>query len=791
MKDKNNNRLQTVIGIFAADLIDAYQGAIWQGIKDRAEKLGVGLICFAGARIDSPQIPEATANVAYELGGKCAIDGLIVLTSAITSFLDQAGIEKFFKKHKDIPLVSIGVDVPGYSSILVDGSEAMTRLIEHLVADHGRRKFAIISGPEGHEEAEDRITSIKKVFNKYNLQFSKELCMYGNFDKRSGVEALKSLLERGTGFDTLVCLNDTMALGALEVLQENGIRVPEDLSLVGFDNIEESQYCMPPLTTVNQPLFDVGSTAVDEIIRQFSDSASKKHILHSVPLIRETCGCTLATSPPIEEIRGNAGKIPAPDKKIISHLYNLAVNAENDEFINILKSELTKEFIKNGNLDKWYNYIIYIADRLAEENGENSTKNEKINEMINEAIILTGKIQKRFQVDLRLRALRQEDLARLISISLAEAFEISVMLDRLLEGLNELGFHEVLLAVFDGDQSKIDKSRLLISLDRMNAVPLKNIKFDTRLVVPEEVDISWRKKHWIIKPLVFQDEPLGYLMLPADRSSQQIYDTLSKQLATTLKGALLLEQVHGHEKSLEEIVNRRTNELIHTNKMLTKEIERRIRLEQEVIDISNQTMDRIGQDLHDDLCQHLAGASMLTTALRHSLEEDSPDGAKATDNINSLIVESIDRAKRIARGLISSEIKEQGLHVSIDALVEAVRKSYNVNILFNNKVRDLENDPERDIQIYRIIQEALMNSVKHSGCSRIEIILYRNTGKNSADGRNFLVAEVSDDGCGLSGDISGEGMGLKIMRYRAEKANADLIIEQIKPGTRVLCRIRQ
>jgi signal transduction histidine kinase len=297
---------------------------------------------------------------------------------------------------------------------------------------------------------------------------------------------------------------------------------------------------------------------------------------------------------------------------------------------------------------------------------------------------------------------------------------------------------------------------------------------------------------------VFQNESLGYILLPGGAAEPAVYDTLREQVASALKGALLLDQVLSHERRLQVEVARRTAELTRTNKELVQEIERRMRLEQEVIEISNRTMQRIGQDLHDDLCQHLAGIAMLASVLRGVISDSDPAAVATIEQIGILLGDSITRAKQIARGLYPAGLEEHGIVAAVEELVETARRNYPAIIDFRASPDFRLPGTNRTLHVYRIIQEALSNALKHSRSERIEVQLYREeprsiSGSNGRRGEGerapALIAEVTDFGAGLPKSITGEGMGLRIMRYRAETAGAELHIERLNPGTRVSCRI--
>ncbi|HET6485506.1 MAG TPA: substrate-binding domain-containing protein, partial [Spirochaetia bacterium] len=284
-----NLSVQTV-GVFVAQLDDAYQIAVWRGIESRARELGVGIVCFVGHRIDSPIPSEAACNVAYRLADRRTIDALVVISSAIaTSFNDEV-IARLFPP-RGLPQVSVGLKVPEVPSVTVDGCEGMRAVVSHLIQSHGKSRFALIRGPAGHPEAEQRERAVRSTLHDCGLELDEAMTADGSFLRSLGRRAASDLLARGRPFDALVCVNDLMALGAMEVLREAAIRVPQDVAVVGFDGIEEGRYVTPPLTTVMQPLDALGRSAIDCAVEVMQSRVPQDRVLTGSPVIRQSCGC--------------------------------------------------------------------------------------------------------------------------------------------------------------------------------------------------------------------------------------------------------------------------------------------------------------------------------------------------------------------------------------------------------------------------------------------------------------------------------------------------------------------
>jgi len=768
------------IGIFTAQLDDAYQSAVWRGMERRARERGVGVLCFVGHRMGSPVPAEAAANVAYRLADPGGIDGLIVIATAIATFLDAEATGRLFAPASGLPQVSVGLKLPGIPSVTAEGAQGVAAVVRHLAREHGMRRFALIGGPPGHPEAEERSRAFREALEGEGIPFDAGLAVHGTFVNASGAEAARRLLASGKRFDAVVCMSDRMALGAIDILREAGIRVPADVAVTGFDGIEEGRYMAPPLTTVVQPLRDLGASAVDLILEIMGGGPGRDVVLSCVPAIRQSCGC-----PPRLNYRADIREIPADatesDRRAIGDLAQKAVRGDTEGFISCLGAALASPDRDPGT--PWNDYLSIIRSRADPEG--------KANDLFESARVLVGETESRRQAARRMESEERLAVLRAVGSSLAGAFEMPAMADLLDVGLSRLDIDGCFLVLFGPGGSAAAKRRLVMARrgGRSVALPAGGTGFNSSRLLPVRMDRTMARGSWVVVPLVFHAEPMGYLILPGGAAEPALYEMLCEQMASALKGTMLLEQVRSHEHRLEEEVARRTAELTKANAELTREIERRKRLEREVTEISNRTMQRIGQDLHDDLCQHLAGVAMLAKAHRGGLPEGVPGAVESIDRILALLSDSIARAKQIARGLYPAGLEEHGLTAAVEELAGSAHGGYATSIDFRASPDFVLPDTYRALQVYRIVQEALTNALKHAGSGRISIHLYRENGARGDGPREGAwVAEVSDDGKGFP-RTTREGMGLRIMRYRAETMGAELRIDRLEPGTRISCRI--
>jgi PAS domain S-box-containing protein len=210
----------------------------------------------------------------------------------------------------------------------------------------------------------------------------------------------------------------------------------------------------------------------------------------------------------------------------------------------------------------------------------------------------------------------------------------------------------------------------------------------------------------------------------------------------------------------------------------------RERLEKEIIDISEQERERIGQDLHDGLCQLLSGIKFKTTLLEQRLHAKAAEEAWEARSIESLLNSAIEQARNIARGLHPVDIEARGLMSALEGLTASVSGVYGVRCAceFRNPV--LIHDHSLATHLYRIAQEAIANAIKHGEARKISVRLGGRRGR-------FVLA-IQDNGSGFPvRPRKKTGLGLHLMNYRARAIGATLDIRPASPaGTVVTCRFR-
>ena len=218
---------------------------------------------------------------------------------------------------------------------------------------------------------------------------------------------------------------------------------------------------------------------------------------------------------------------------------------------------------------------------------------------------------------------------------------------------------------------------------------------------------------------------------------------------------------------------------------LTIEIASREQLERELLNISEREQRRLGQDIHDSLCQHLTGTAFASQVLAQSLRSQGSSQAQNAARVVELIEAGITLSRNLAKSLNSVRLSSDGLMEVLEDFASTTSDLFKISCRFECPLPVIVDDPETAEHLYRIAQEAVGNAIKHGHAQNIVIQL------EVSESGNLL--RVLDDGTGLQpGRTNGEGMGLRIMSYRAEVIGAKFNIgRRESAGTVVTCLLPQ
>jgi len=262
-----SNRSNSV-GILVSELHGAFYGSMMSDIELALREFGKHAIITAGHSDEKSE----KEGVEFLISRSC--DALILHLEAVS---DQYLTDL---KKRNVPFVTVNRYIPEIAEncIFLD-NELGGYIATHYLLQQGHRDIAYIAGPLWKTDAKQRFNGHKKALKEFDVSFNQRLMYEGNFQEEGGQKAIQTLLETGIAFSAVACANDEMAAGAMSALREKGHNIPDDISVMGFDNLVFSRFTFPKLSTVNYPIALMGKTAANWVLNNlYTDRES--HIQH-------------------------------------------------------------------------------------------------------------------------------------------------------------------------------------------------------------------------------------------------------------------------------------------------------------------------------------------------------------------------------------------------------------------------------------------------------------------------------------------------------------------------------
>lgn len=244
------SRRSNCVGVLVSELHGPIFGSLVSSIEQELRLAGKFTIFAVGHSDEAEEIE----GINFLISRNC--DALILHLEAVTDDYLRGLLDG------DMPFVLINRDVKGLENncISLDNERGGYEATRHLL-ELGHREIVYISGPLTWGDASDRLAGHKRALAEYKVDFEPNLVVEGDFMVPSGYRLMQEIFERGVTFSAVVCANDEMAVGAMEVIREHGRSIPDDLSVIGFDNVRWAPFLSPKLTSVNYPIREMGAMA--------------------------------------------------------------------------------------------------------------------------------------------------------------------------------------------------------------------------------------------------------------------------------------------------------------------------------------------------------------------------------------------------------------------------------------------------------------------------------------------------------------------------------------------------
>ena len=607
------------IGLLTIGNFLGYLPQHWLGVVDAARERGFNLICYAGTPLHSPRGFEVQGNAVFDQVSSEVINGLIVWTSVLDWYVDRQVMVDFCHRFSPIPVVSAEVQVDGIPSILVDHYGGMREVLTHLINAHGRRRIAFLRGPEGHLGAQERYRAYLDVLSEHHIHFEPNL-VTPPLDDWEGSSGIRILMDDNgvhprTDFDAVAGVGDGAANGALQELKVHGIRIPEDVAVVGFDDNLGSGASSPSMTTINPLIYEVGQQAVSLLINlMHGEEVPQKMIVPARLIVRQSCGClSQSVIPPSDKIINHHTTaleklgfgIPLQDgyvvlnelrrnqivldmaqailrfsnratlqATLIQHLQDLVkgfytdIQTENNSetgipslFLGTLANVLSQEGEAVG-LSAWQEALSVFRSRILALIGNDEIRAIAEN-LFHQARVNIGDAAQHYQLNQRQQEINLNQILSEVGQAVTTAVDMEELLDVLAKELPRLGLPGSYLSLYEKDNDSVDKinhstpewSRLIFHYNEQSyhtEVDENHRLFLSKYLVPKELLVDDKIANQMLISLYFRDDPLGFILFDVETRNGRIFDILRGQIGAALKSVMLHNEANQARMAAEQ-----------------------------------------------------------------------------------------------------------------------------------------------------------------------------------------------------------------------------------------------
>jgi sigma-B regulation protein RsbU (phosphoserine phosphatase) len=557
------------LGLFLRGGDYTYQNEIVLGAHDECREHGVDLYCFAGGLLTLPD-PK---NLVYDLCRAEDLDGAILVPGTM-GLEDGPAIARLIERFRSIPLCSIGSEHSNVPALGVDNTSGVRELTTHLIERHQRRRIAFVAGP--NRESLRRFHGYREALERAGIAVDPGLILQGDFTPPSGVRAVAALFDGGGSCDALVCANDWMALGAIEALEARGLRVPEDIAVIGFDDIEQARFVTPPLTTVRQHPRQLGIRAIRRVVGMLrGDVDSSPLVLETSVIVRQSCGCN-GPKPNLDL------DVPTADESLLSALGKsrnawieavaqatprLGVHGSDEDLAQEYAGLLVDALLADLQRGTEHQFAMAVEGvvRQAAHLGHIAAWHETISRLRCESVTrLAGSVRAWLRAETVFeqahvaisglaehaqarRRLDKESLMRNLeemSVAVRTALDIPQLRVALEQHLPDLRISSLFVARHDGFPGPDDHAEAILAYDeerRLKPEAHERI-FRTGEIIPFDLRPPWRHSV-MVQPLYFKEQPLGFCVIEIGARDGSVFKTIPELISTALKAILLARAI--------------------------------------------------------------------------------------------------------------------------------------------------------------------------------------------------------------------------------------------------------
>lgn len=477
-------------------------------------------------------------------------------------------------------MVSVSMEIPDATSVLVDNRPGMRELLLHLIERHGFQRYGFVKGRIGNQDAADRFRVFQDVMAERHLAVDPRYIFQGDFTFNSGIEAAKGTIKKGvSNIEVLITANDNMAMGAMQEFLRRGIRIPSQIAVTGFDNIDCGDYLSPPLTTVQLPIYEQGWTAAKLLLNKLEnkDVPSKVYIPTKL-IVRESCRCLSgaeqkATIPPFRPTssrpaKGDKEAVLRRLQELTGPLFVQKSDLDPEDVIHKLQQAFwkgpvpgdPKEFLATfqqvvykpleNDID-FFTFRIILSELWNHRSKTSQDHNPAVvvEDLYFQALLQMGQkiVEKESNT---LNGLLQEGQKLEVIRELLFTLNINRQMDVLARRLPDMGIESCYVSLYKPNSTNgIEKSTCILGIRDKKRIDIgpKGMEFPSKRLVPDDF-LSGHNQHMVIVEAM---KEFGFIVFETGYKPNRFFAYLSDIISGAVQEAILYKALEDQKNDLD------------------------------------------------------------------------------------------------------------------------------------------------------------------------------------------------------------------------------------------------
>lgn len=569
----NNNK--PTIAVLTNMISTPFSEGIIFGAIDYAKQNDYNVLCFAGAEFNKPALANMSRDRVFELVDQERVDGVMLPMGALSRFITVDEQLEFLSRFKNIPVITVCSDIPGYQNVGYSPRQGTFELVEHLVKVHNVTRFSFVAATGVHRASQIKKQLMIEAMAEHGLSFDERLLITSEMRRGAQIDGLDKIFtdDRQQWPEAIVASTDRQAQSVIAALTRRGIKVPEDVIVTGSAGHVDSLFAEPPITSIVEPTYELGWYAAERLIDAISGRPHTENLVLPTTLaIRRSCGCN---KPGINQQKQNSETpriTPAKDRLTITQVQcelekvlrmasteqqasipsavprKLAerlfedlqqqsmslISQFHQELEHTLKSE---DFFMWGQMAQCIHRILMqqISSNLSD--GFETTIAEALFKIVQSCNEMAGRYRS-FEAEKYVGIMRE------IGIQLNSEFNLEEIGQLLAFNLN---IPDCYISIFEESNQPFGKATCIMAMRDGNSVDISEQPYTATAFMPPEVPAYKDPYALLIMPLSFRNDFMGLCLLNMGERKGVVYEGLLTQFSSALKNQIHLRNLKAQE----------------------------------------------------------------------------------------------------------------------------------------------------------------------------------------------------------------------------------------------------